>query len=311
MEPERILSTLASLNETFGTKRRDREIVRRPRMDLSGLAWEVDSLEQATALYGRAWALVTLESSIGSADAAAHEALLASELGYEAAASSIAEHLNGGHPVRLYVNRDKPNLELVCSAHVGDGRCSILRLMLLADRGDNEVFRRELHASSFGRDGSLTGRALAVLSSDFNDGPDVGHSLAKAAMQGSHPSGFIARLRSLTSAHSVVEAQTKTFERDVHDFALGLQGDLVDAQSIEGFYRGLFYSGLYSEACFYTEKLGAVPATEQFSKALADPAPGTATQLRRWRDLLAHVLSGSMDLAPLSDAIQTMHSVGV
>ncbi|MEO8505715.1 MAG: hypothetical protein ABI609_17595 [Acidobacteriota bacterium] len=312
VEPERILSTLTSLNQAFGANRHDRELMRSA---ADGFVWlglvADDSLDQATVLYGRAWALVTLESSIGSVDSAAHEALLTSVLGYETAALSIAARLDTDHPVRLYVSRDKAGLERVCSAHADDGRCAFLRLALLADRGDAEVFRRELHASVFGRDSSLTGLALAALKADFNGGPGVGHNLAKGAMQRTRPGGFLARLRSLRPVRSAVEAQTKAFERDVHDFALGLQGELVDSPSIEGFYRALFYSGLYGEAYFYTDRLSAVPATEQFSKALADPAAGTATELKRWCELRAHVLSGSMDLAPLSDAIKTMESVGV
>lgn len=311
VDPERILAELASLNKTFG-KHRDDPAVLSAATD--GFVWlatiGIDRLEQADSLAGRAWALLALEKAVGSPRVTGHEALLASALGYQAAASQIGRGLGVEDPVRFYVTGEA-GLGNVCSQHTEDHRCRFFQLALLATSGDSERFRRELGSAPVGDGKGLPSLALAVAGADFDQGPEPGRALSLWALASVHPSGLAWNLRSLAPREFALESQTKLFEKSAHSYALSLDGELLDAPSVEGFMRGVFYTGLYQEAVFISDSLASGPATRDFADGLADPAPGTAAELRRWAELRTQVLSGSGDLAPLAEAITTLRSVGV
>ncbi|HEX5759910.1 MAG TPA: hypothetical protein VF121_12030 [Thermoanaerobaculia bacterium] len=307
-DPEALLAALAAL---YGPL--DRQLVRRA---TAGFVWlatlTVDTLEQADPLHGRAWALLALAKALGATDLAAEEALLANALGYEAAAVRAAQTLPERDPVRLFVERDVARLAALCSQRPADRQCHCLHLALLAERGEDERFPRALASSPFGDAASFPALGLTLRLGDFGEGAAAGRSLAELAFRNVEaPPGLLGQLRSaLGEASGEVEARTRAFEANVRAAARQRQGGLLDAGSVEAFFRAAFYSGLHAQAVFFLDQLASGAAARELATRMSDPAPGTAAELKRWIELSAAVRDGSREMAPLVEAIPALGSIG-
>src|SRR6185295_559763 len=102
LDPSAVLAELVRLDDGFAKGRRDPAIVAAA---ARGYAWlsflAVDRCEAADAVLGRAWAVLAIEKSLALPAAAEHETVLASALGYEAAAAAAAQALPAATPLRL------------------------------------------------------------------------------------------------------------------------------------------------------------------------------------------------------------------
>jgi hypothetical protein len=150
LDPQGILTALHALDAAFVADRRNPAIVEAASR---GFAWlslfSVDRLEQADVLFGRAWALLALESSLGLPPVAEHETLIASSLGYEAAAAAAARGLAEGSPLRLYAAKDLAGLSRACVARPQELVCRYFELALLAERDNDTAFERAAERPPF------------------------------------------------------------------------------------------------------------------------------------------------------------------
>lgn len=83
------------------------------------------------------------------------------------------------------------------------------------------------------------------------------------------------------SPQAPIEAQTRAFEELLEKRAASSPGPYLDAESLRAMYRGMFYSALINVATFRIDRRGSAEA-DVFTRAMGNPPPGTATQIRDW-----------------------------
>lgn len=305
LDPQAILEGLHALDAALTRERVDPAAISTA---ARGFAWlslfTVDRLEQADAVFGRAWALLALESSLGSSSIAEHETLVASSLGYEAAAAEAARGLAEGDPLRLYAAKDLARLSRVCGERPQDRLCRYFELALLAERDNRTAFERALDGSPFAQREPLP--VLGLISRADGRGALRSAGLAGLALASAEqkvPSRTIPPPRH-------IEARSGRLERAAQERGRALGGELLDADSVTSFYRAVFYSGLLTEAVYALDFVGSAEAARQLAAAIEDPAPGTAAQLRRWIEVRAGTLDNTATVAGLQSAIRELDQIG-
>jgi hypothetical protein len=225
------------------------------------------------------------------------EALVARALGYEAAAARAGAALAEDDPVRLYATGDEARLSILCAARPADRPCHFLRLALLAERGQEERFRSALLASPFREERSLAIGGLETRLPDF-DGGKTGHDLAELAL----------RAASLPAGPDEASVETRT--RDFEAAADRLVAGPVPGAAVRSAVRAAFYTGLFDEARFAVDQYASGPAVQALAGSLAEPAAGTAEELRRWIEVRGRMLDGSTDLRPLAQLLESSRALG-
>jgi tetratricopeptide (TPR) repeat protein len=276
------------------------------------LAWlatlSADGMDQADGLHAAAWAWLALGKASGVAAGAPAEVLVARALGYEAAAARASAALADDDPVRLYASCDATRLGALCAGRPADRPCHFLHLALLAQGGHTERFRAALLASPLGGETSLPVLGLEVRLGEFDAGPGPGHALAELALGAVARSGGPAAEAGFGPGEPA-EARTRELEAGAARAASGTAGHFLAATGA-GFYRAAFYTGLLDQARFFLQRLGSGPAALDFAATLAEPAPGTAEELRRWIELRGRVVDGATEMQPLAEMLESARAVG-
>jgi len=305
LDPQAILGGLVRLNGAFARSPRDPGTVAAAS---GGFAWlsllGVDHLEQMDAVHGRAWAVLALERALELPSAVEHETVLAGALGYETAAAAAAQGLPAGDPLRLYAERRPGELVAACSGRPRDLVCHYLALSLIAERGGENAFDRALQASPFAADERPPVPVLGLICKQ-GWGRGRGGELAWVTL------AALARARGDDELPVLgAERSSRKFENDLQTLTLRSAGRLADRATVQSYYRGGFYTGLFEQASEAVDQYGSAPAGHELVEAMKDPAPGVATQLRRWTDLRAAAIDNGVEVADLQAGIRELDLLG-
>lgn len=303
LDPDAILAELLRLDRRFAHNRSDPAVIAAAS---HGYAWlsflAVDSLERLDAVLGRAWALLALEKSLALPSAAEHETVLASALGYEAAAAAAAQALPAGLPLRLYAERDRWKLSVECGRQPRNLLCRDFELALIADPDGEVGLRRALDDWPIGA--KLPLPWLAIVSR-------VGWCREKGAELAERALVSLARARGADAPKLArVESASQQFENDLQAYAGRAAGALVDRATVQSYYQAWYYGGLLTEGLLAVDQLGSGPMGREVADKIADPAPGLATQLRRWIRLRAERLDTKATVADLQAGVRELDLLG-
>lgn len=291
--PESVLKALEELNRFWKKGARDPRLIREGARGFIWLSAQTyDRLELADPLLGKAWALLTVARTMApppdQKGLAGDEALLAETLGYQAGARVAAEQLGAEDPVRLYVNHAMAKLKEAAEAST-DRRTKILFLLRLADTKRAPEWYAWLQASGLSTETSFGTLAAGLALDDF--GPNlqqlaVVRSLVVSAVLPASDAG----------AQQPAEKQLGRLEGAIGKAGKAADGAVLNAESVEGFYRANLYSAIHGTLQYYLAALASKEGTEGYIKELGTPPAGVAAQLAK---------SGADRLALWSDRRRT------
>ena len=312
-DPPRILAVLSSLT-SVGTGRpltgADSDEIRAM---VSGLAWvaalTTDKLEQSDALLAQTWAWLAVERALEIRGNEASEALLTRALGYEAAAARTAGALPESDAIRLFVTGQRAKLNEVCARAPANLPAHLLLLALDAERGDIQRYRGALRDFPAADMGVLALLGFEVQVRDYARTGRSGRALAEAAFRAVRSCGSPEMRVAATSPKEIL-ARTRDFEAAAAKCGERLRTGPLGAAAPEAYFRSAFYSGLYEEAQFASDRLASGPAALQVAAALGEPAAGAAADLRRWLEVNGAVLGGEPAVRPLAELIESSHALG-
>ena len=296
------MPALARLDRAWRSGRHDRRMLAWAARAYALAALETgDRVGASDSLLGRAWAVVTVASTLDSASARRDECLLASVLGYGSAACAMAARLPAEDPMRAFVLRQDGVLRGLAAR---SGReAGFLWLERLASRRDLEAWE-ELADTRFGDDPSL---ALPVLGSGlalgrFESSWDAGTAMLAAVSaelrlcEETEADGAdaVAAASPRADSHAALEIGdlVNQFERLLSGLPAATDGPLLDRPVIGSYYRAAFYSGLGTIAGHLLYALSSVPDAQALSHALGDSCVGAGEEFRRWLADLADAKSG-------------------
>jgi tetratricopeptide (TPR) repeat protein len=261
-----------------------------------------DTLNLTDPLFGHALALLVLAEAAAPESAASDRALLLYWMGYSAAAEKASRTLPETDPVHASVMRDSVRLEAGGRPRDASPRAQYLYLLDLRGRAGRDQWFAALRKTRWARgvnpsnvglllrygDYTTTELASAALAENLLfevSGPDESVSSRQESLW--DESGWPYRmlgdyLDSLDTRRRTPESQTRRFEQLVERHAASADGALYDAESERAFYRGSFYSAIAETASHWLDQQGVIETAEKFGAGIADPALGTATQLKGW-----------------------------
>ncbi len=309
-DPQKILSAILALDPAVPITKSDSETIR---TTVSSLAWlsvlSTDKLELSDALLAQAWAWLALEKALEIRGNEGSEALLTWALGYEAAAARASATLPEDEPIRLFVAGQEKRLDTLCARNPTESSAHLLRLALLAERGDIKRFRAAQEGSTYDDQGGLAELGFEVQLREFESGIGAGRHLAEAAFRSARSCGF-PDVGGVAQDPIGAESRTRDFEVAVAKCAAQFSGTALGAPAVEAFYRSAFYSGLYGEAQFVLRQLSSKPAALRLASAIVEPAEGAASELQRWLTVSGAVVGGEREVRPLAELIESSHSLG-
>lgn len=305
LDPAAILAVHAELEASVPVDRLDESTIRGL---VSSLAWlttlSLDATEDSDPLLATAWAWLAVERAHGIRGNEASEALLIRALGYESEAIDAAAGLTRDDPVRSYVGGDVDALGRSCASGAGSAAACFLKLALLAERGQVERFRaaeRDL------RGGEIAALARVALTERVGH-PDVGRGVGRMRAMAAHYEALACASgkRGGTDYGAVaVEALSRELEEAARSCSERYRRTRIGAAAVAAAYRGAFYSGLRREASHALDYLASGPAALELAARIADPAEGTASDLRRWLEAAGAIAGGARDVLPLVDLLES------
>lgn len=259
--------------------------------------YQIDYLEVGDALAAQAIALSALDAATGQAQTDAEQGLLASTLGYGAAARQLGARLPGEGALKLYLLGD--DARLAESARLREARPAdrYLQLRRLLSREGADAADRFVE-SDLGPDG-LELPVLARLLGEPKTGylPAAFQILLLAAAEGvpfdvavqdSH-----ARTLAFAAGSAIVRLGLRKGELSTRlDAALAKQ-DVV----VAGYLRALWLSALRRQGDDLTEHLASTEAAAEFAEMLTRDTSPTVQTFRRWFDARAALLSRDVGAA--------------
>jgi len=293
----------------------------------------LDRLETADLVPAKALALLVLTKGLTDENVNREETLLAELMGYSAHAQRVASTLPPLDPVRLFVMRDDGHLMKIAEGSDAAIEARYLWLLRLATLRDLEdflsavtslfpsdwfslpIFKVGLDLNKFGVNPTLS-EALPLLVL-LNLAQEVGMPSLKEILIRVQRKGFSDdELRTLLEAvQAILTAENSTI---VNNFESGLpildryyKGPFLDSQTYQAYYRGFFFSALYTLGLHYLDSLSSETAASQFARSLGDTTVGTAADFQRWYRNLVASKSGKGDISRLIDDLTVLHNFGV
>lgn len=294
----------------------------------------LDSLNVAETLPANALALLALTKTLTSHKLIREECMLAYRMGYSSHAVNLAAKLPQSEAVRLYVTNDDKRLTEAASKRDGTVEARYLWLLRLSEMRNREGLFKWWEEGFPHSDLSLPFIKAALLLGEFDLNRRFSAALPHLVLlELARETGarnfderfgkLLARFLGDDSDRGVYEAirlirhrlGSKTsslmnrFETDLE--VLERQtGPFLYPESYATYFRGHFYSGLYTLGLHYMYQLSSVPAVKEFAEDLEGARIGTAADFQRWYSHLAQFKKGDADPRILLDDLATIRFLG-
>ena len=286
-------------------------------------------------LVARALATTALAGAVQQGDAVAQaRALLAEHMGYTHEAARLTVGLPPGHPVRLFVTRDRASLRSAATDDESSPLTRHLYVSAIADLSDSHAFREALDALGVRRPSSGTLGAAVTTSRFETDAmviPLMPPTLAAELAPFTRRSYTLYRLvralgrllggRALSPAVGWDDVLQADAGSGGGDALARFEGDLaaLDARVGGGpFLNGDMYAlyfraqlhAAFERACIhYVDGLASVRASAAFVGAFDDAPPGLWKDVARWCRGRAAVDAGHGSVDSLLDALRTVRGL--
>lgn len=267
-----------------------------------------DRVGIADRVAARALALISASQAVDSTSVGREACLLAHRMGYGAWAWSAAERLPDDDPIRLYVRADDARLATLAARRGASAEARFLRLLRVAGERDPERWRAWIE-SAFDADDAMS---LPVLGTGF----------VVRKFETQMPAAYLVFLtvaRELRMLDAITDPDPKApgtpplttfvagFEGILGRMAPGADGLFLDRELLRAYYRGSFYTALWSMGEHYHKTLSSLPATESFAAELSGMPEGPAAEFGRWYAHLVDSKGGDSRIADLrKDLTQTL-----
>ena len=264
-----------------------------------------DDVGIADRVAARALALVATCRALDSTAVAREACLLSHRMGYGAAAWAAAEGLAPDDPIRLYVRQEDARLAAVAAAKGASAEARYLHLLRLARTRDHGRWTAWMKRA-FGADQAL---ALPVLGTGFAVGRFETQMPAAYVV-------FVSVARELRLLEALAVADTsggetpslaqfvRQFEGILAAMPAGADGLFLDRDLLRAYYRGSFYTALWTMGEHYRRALSSLSDTRDLASELAELDQGPAGEFGRWYTHLAEAKSGQGRLADLRKDLQ-------
>lgn len=237
--------------------------------------FDVDKTGATDGFYGRALALVALAETAGGKPMPKEEGLLASAMGYSAAAAQAAAGLPAEDPWHLYLERDDDGLERLARSTPGQTEAAYLWLRRLAEL-DRKVdwlgwYRQRFEHTPAAAELDVVDTQMAL------EGQDT-----------EKPGSMVLAMAAVANVHGVAPALTATellplfpgkvigdFEQGLKGMQASMTGPYFTADDYAGYYRGYFYTAVYDWCVYLLDQWGRVDNAKDFYAKLGG-APGEA-----------------------------------
>ena len=239
--------------------------------------FDVDKTGATDGLDARALALVVLAETAGGKLMPKEEGLLASIMGYSAAAERAAQALPAEDPWRLYLQKDDDGLERLARSDRQAGEAAYLWLRRLAelDRKLDWVgwYRQRFEHTAAGAELNVVDTQMALEGQDTEKpGSQV---LAMAAVAGVHG---VAPALTLTEQLPLFPGKViGDFEQGLKGMQGSMSGPYFTADDFASYYRGYFYTAVYEWCIYLLDEWGRIDNAKDFHTKLGD-APGEAAR---------------------------------
>lgn len=270
----------------------------------------LDQLGMTDSLLARALALRALSDSGGLPESRREHALLANLMGYEVDAIESASKLPSADPVRLFVFGESRALLDKVQINPGDRLGQYLGLLAVAGEGKTawagwgkpDIWSSWHERYFFEKGLTLPVLRTAVEVDAFETNLPVSNAILHAVMlelsaspseQGAETrervpadlterllQAFIENVRS--SLQIQPEGLVARFEAALASRSPKSDGVFWDSESFRAFFRGYFYSALFTLGRHYADSLASGPASIEFAKYLEGSPEGPGAQFARW-----------------------------
>ena len=295
-----------------------------------GLLWlslqTFDELQLTDPILGKALALLAIAEAGAPGRLAREECLLASLLGYEDHARTVAAGLASEDPVRAFAEWDLGRLESLAARSPASPRAQYLYLLRLAeDRSKDDDWLRKFGATSWGSDvgGPSVRLVLALYPFMWRSAPSTLMELrvleelpGGRASKSSPPAAgsawplALSRLESLAPEERP-EARLSELEAGVAREAGLFDGPLLDGSVVRAQRYADFYSSVYAAARYQFDRLGSTEGAEQLAEALANPHAGTAAELVAWIRHRVHLRRSNEGVRDVARDLSQLRHIGI
>jgi tetratricopeptide (TPR) repeat protein len=270
-----------------------------------------DEVGIADRVAARALALVAASQAIDSTAVSREACLLAHRMGYGAWAWSAAERLPEDDPIRLYVREEDDRLAAVAARRGAGAESRFLRLVRVARERDQERWADWLGSAFSAEDAmSLPALGTGFAVRQFETRMPAAYLVFLTVAQELRMLDAYAGPDSTTRDTPPLATFVRGFEGIMGDMSPGADGLFLDRDLLRAYYRGSFYTALYSVGEHYRSGLSSVPATQEFATGLAALPEGPAAEFGRWYTHLADAKGGNAQTAELRKDIARTTSFG-
>jgi tetratricopeptide (TPR) repeat protein len=296
----------------------------------------LDRVQMADRLPGRAMAFLVFSESFGAAANPVEHALLASLMGYETDAAQIAEKISANHPVRLFAKGQGRALLERVQTNQADRLGQYLGLLTVAGHGKKawgHWGRSELWSDWFEKyffDPRLTLPVLrsAIEVDQFETRLPLSNAILHEVMLAVAPAAR--RTEEETRVpRGLTEQMLQEFIESVRAYVGFKPQGLVqrfedavaskspsnatfwEAESFRAYFRGYFYSALFTLGYHYADSLASGPAAGEFAEYLKGAPGGVGVQFARWYgDLVSLRYGTGLDPKRLIEDFTSLEHVG-
>jgi tetratricopeptide (TPR) repeat protein len=291
----------------------------------------LDSMHTADDLYARAWELVVLDEALGGKPVVSR-ALLASAMGYGAAAQRTAASLSPNDPVRAYVSGDDATMAKVASQPgATTATCYLWHDRLLAKGKTREaaqlrkqklgglalrmpiVFSRTEHFD-FATDRMLSPAMPAITLLEMarlSKGPRTiqAETASRTLSTGEpDPSEIVDQIYKGLGVDP--KRAISAFDEELARFADSGKAGPAAGSILKAYYRAAMYTSLRSVGWMLLHTLASNQASKAFSMALGDDPSPTVARFKSWYDYLVAARSNYNVTGELLDNIQKIEGFG-
>lgn len=255
--PKSLVMALALANEKWSAGDRSSSLVAASAEASTGLVFlSLDRVQLYDTLSSRAMTLLAISESADGKPRFRERCLLSTVMRYEAAANKQGLMLDKSDPVRLMIEKNSEQLQLVAHPAEAPPQSKICNLLLLARTRQAERWRSEAAAWLTQTDGA----ALPILKAfedlvPYNNFVAWGSYLVGTTLheiEGKNTQSKALNIQDLFLIDETAQRSTTWFANDIilrldsglSKIASVGTGPFIDEECVAGFYRGYFYTGI-------------------------------------------------------------------
>ncbi len=261
----------------------------------------LDTLEVADDVPAQALAVLAAAQVFSGELLVKEEARLAEEMGYATHAQELVRQLKVSDPLRQYILHDTPALKALAVKRTSDWETRFLYLLRLAKSKNNSVWEQWYDEGfPLEYEDTLALFKTGLILDSFSDNNYYARNVRqlifktlKLEIEGpatqSAVGEFFDEILSLSEIAQIFSSlqemseealEISELESDLSELEDIYTGPFLDAATYQSFFRGLFYSSLYTNGRQYLDRISSLQDAEQFLLDTGTSASGDSEETR-------------------------------